>query len=103
MLYLTENGSKDSDRMADSVDSGQTVPLGARRSLIRVYTICPELSVRTLRIFTVFGLKDFGKVCTRFVQLLRILLKISSSSELLSLVILIEIKSQSASDLSAYN
>ena len=48
---------KYADRMANSVDPDQTAPLGAvwssdcssRSSLIWVYTVCPDLSVRKLR------------------------------------------------------
>ena len=43
--------SKDADRMANSVDPDQTAPLG---SLIWVCTVCPGISVRKLRIITVF-------------------------------------------------
>ena len=42
---------KYADRMANSVDPDQTAPLGA---VIGVYTICPCLSVRKLRIITVY-------------------------------------------------
>ena len=37
----------DADRMANSVDPDE------RSSLIRVYTVCPDLSVRKLKIITV--------------------------------------------------
>ena len=40
---------KDADRMANSVDVDQT----ACSSLIWVYTVCLDISVRTLRIITV--------------------------------------------------
>ena len=41
---------QDADRMVNNVDPGQT----AVCSLIWVYTVCPDLSVRKLRIITVF-------------------------------------------------
>ena len=48
----------DADGMANSVDPDQTAPLGAvcssRSSLIWVCTVCPGLSVRKLRIITVY-------------------------------------------------
>ena len=40
-------GPKDADGMANSVDPDQT-----RSSLVWVYTVCPDLSVRKLRIIT---------------------------------------------------
>ena len=40
---------KDAEGFTNSVDPDQT----ARSSLIWVYTVCPDLSVRKLRIFTV--------------------------------------------------
>ena len=56
---------KDADGMADSVGADQTAPSGAvkeqsdpdlhcRSSLIWVYTGCPDLSIRKLRVITVF-------------------------------------------------
>ena len=42
---------KDADGMANSVDPDQTAP--TRSSLIWIYTICSDLSVTILRIFTV--------------------------------------------------
>ena len=45
-------GPKDPDRMANSVDPDQTAPLGLP-CLIWVYTVCPDLSVRKVRIITV--------------------------------------------------
>ena len=48
-FYYRAKGPKDSDRMANSVDPDQTAP----SSLIWVYTVCPDLSVRKLRIIMV--------------------------------------------------
>ena len=42
---------KDAEGIANSVDPDQTAP---RSSLIRVCTVCPAVSVRKLRIITVF-------------------------------------------------
>ena len=45
---------KDADRMASSVDCNQTAPSElCSSSLIRVCTVCPDLSVRKLRIIKV--------------------------------------------------
>ena len=44
-------GLKDADKIANSVDPDQTAPLIS--SLIWVYTVCPEFSVRKLGIITV--------------------------------------------------
>ena len=44
---------KDSDGMANGVDPDQTAP----SNLIRVYTVCPDLSFRKLRIITVAPLE----------------------------------------------
>ena len=41
---------KDVDRIANPVDPDQAT----RSSLIRVYTVCPDLSVQKLRIIMVF-------------------------------------------------
>ena len=43
--------SKDSEGMANSIGPDQTAPF--RNSLIRIATVCPDLSVRILRIITV--------------------------------------------------
>ena len=51
----------DADGMANSVDPDQTAPLEQsdlglyRSSLIRVYTVCPDVSVLKLRIITVLS------------------------------------------------
>ena len=45
--------SVDPDQTVISVDSDQTAPLGARSSLIWVYTVCLGLYVLKLRIITV--------------------------------------------------
>ena len=50
-FYYRVMGSKDADRMANSVDPHQTAPLS---SLIWVYTVCPGLSFRKFRIFMVY-------------------------------------------------
>ena len=56
-LYHRVMSTKVADGMANSVDPDQTAPLGdkgsSRSSLIRVYTVCPGLSVRKLRIIRV--------------------------------------------------
>ena len=57
-LYHRVMSPNDADGMANSVDPDQTAPLGAadcssRSSLIWVCTVCPDLSVRKLRIITV--------------------------------------------------
>ena len=49
---------KDADRIANSAEPDKT----ARSSLIRVYTVCPDLLVCKLRITTVFSKLSFGKV-----------------------------------------
>ena len=45
-LFLRVMHPKDVAGIANSVDPDQTAP---RSSLIRVYTVCPDLSVRKLR------------------------------------------------------
>ena len=40
--------------IANNEDPDQTAPLGARSSLIRVFTVCPNVSVQNFWIFTVF-------------------------------------------------
>ena len=44
---------KDAEGIVNSVDPDQTAPLGNRSSLIWVWTICLDLSVRKLRNITV--------------------------------------------------
>ena len=61
LLFHRVMSPNNADRMANSVDPDQTTPLGATRSslictrssLIRVYTVCPGISVRKLRIIMV--------------------------------------------------
>ena len=59
-LYHRIMCPKGTDRIANSVDPDQTAPRGAvisgcssRNSLIWVYIVCPDLSVKKLRIITV--------------------------------------------------
>ena len=49
-FYYRVMGRKDADGIANSVDPDQTAP---RSSLSWVYTVCPNLPVRKLRIITV--------------------------------------------------
>ena len=51
-LYHRVMSLNNADRMANNADPDQTAP---RSSLIRVYTVCPGISVRKLRIITVLA------------------------------------------------
>ena len=50
--YRRDMGPKDVEGMANSVDPDQTA-LFSRSSLIWIHTVCPDLSVRKLRIIAV--------------------------------------------------
>ena len=59
---------KDADELANSEDPDQTAPLGSRSSLIRVYTVCPDLYARKLRIITVVHLLSFLRAVAKISQ-----------------------------------
>ena len=51
-FYYRVMGPNDADGMANSVDPDQIASLISRSSLIWVYTVCPDQSVRKLRTIT---------------------------------------------------
>ena len=54
--------AKDAEGIANSVDPDQTAPVGG--SLIWVCTVCPDLSIRKVRIITVVQVFEAGTTST---------------------------------------